>query len=336
MKKIIFYILLFIMLLLANVYSEVVIPVPELINPGSIAVSKSKIYISDEAEVKIYSLKGFKFLKKFGKKGEGPKEFMLYPGHGVDIEILEDKLMINSLGKISFFKKDGSYINETRTGKRGSLKYINGKFIGHGFETKGQINYYNLRLFNSKFKKVKDLIEWRSPVQDVNFEIDLAPEYAGYHVINKRIYAVPDSEFKIEVFDENGTKINKITYPYSRIKIDESYKETVLNFFKTDKRWKKQFALIKKAAKFKMYFPAIKMLLIDNKGIYVQTYKKDKDKTEFILFDLNGKFMKKVFVPFVDSMGINIVPRHTIRDGKLYQLVENEESENWEVRVFEF
>ncbi len=336
MKKNILVFLLLILLFILNLYTDTVISIPELVNPSGIAVSNTKFYISDEAEVKIYSLKGFKFIKKFGKKGEGPGEFMLYPGHGVNIELLNNKLMINSLGKITFFKEDGTYINEIRTGKQVSLKYIDGKYIGHGFEIKGKVNYYNLRLFNSKFKKIKDLIEWKSPIQDVKFEIDMAPEYAGYHIMNDKIYANPNSEFIIDIFNKNGIKINSIIYPYSRIKIDNSYKKTVLAFFKTDKRWKNNFALIKKAGKFKTFFPAIKMLFIDEKRLYVQTYKKHKDQCEFLLFNLNGKFIKKVFVPFIDSMGINIVPRHTIKNGIMYQLVENDENENWDLKVYEF
>lgn len=337
--KNIFFVLLLVLLILAKIYPVkmiTTIPVPEIINPGGIAVSDLLIYVSDGPEVSIYSLKEHKFIEKFGKKGEGPKEFMVYPGHAVRVELLKDKLMVNSLGKISFFTKDGSYIKEIRTGKLVALKYINGNYIGHSFKTKKQINYQSLTIYNVKFQKIKDLIKWESPIQDVNFEIDMAPEYSDFHVMGDKIYAVPNSEFAIDIFDKNGDKLNTIRYPYSRLKIDEFYKKTVLDFFKTDKRWKKNFALIKKAGKFKTYFPAVKMFLVDKNRIYVQTYKRINEKNEFIIFDQNGKFLKKVFAPFTDSMGINIVPLHTIRDGKMYQLVENEESEKWEIKVFKF
>jgi len=335
MIKYLFSIFVIILLFLTKIYPDYIIPVPEIVKPSGIAVSESRIYISEEAKVNIYSLKDHKFIKKFGNKGEGPKEFVGFPELGVRIEVLKDRLMVNSLGKISFFTKDGTYIKEVRTGKQVSLKYIDENYIGHSSSTKGKIRYRYLTIYNSKFKKIKDLIEWKSTVQEAKSEIDLAPEYTGFHIMGDKIYAAPNSKFAINIFNKNGIRTGSISYSYSRLKIEESYKNNVMNFFKSDRRWKKYFKLIKRRGKFKTYFPAIKMFLVDKMGIYVQTYKRYKNKSEFIIFDLNGKFIKKVFAPFTDSRGINIVTIHTIKNGKMYQLVENED-DDWEIRVFAF
>jgi|GEM_PF-2856572 len=57
-----------------------VIPLPEVTRPnGSIQFSKNYLYITQKENVLIYDLKDFQFLRSFGKKGEGPGEFHLFP-----------------------------------------------------------------------------------------------------------------------------------------------------------------------------------------------------------------------------------------------------------------
>ena len=59
-----------------------VIPMPDLMKPQLILLDKTQMYITEDTSIFIYSLKDFKLIKKFGKRGEGPQEFIVNPQTG--------------------------------------------------------------------------------------------------------------------------------------------------------------------------------------------------------------------------------------------------------------
>lgn len=102
---------------------------PELTNPGQILVdpSSKNIYISDRTTVYIYSLTDFKLKKKFGKSGEGPREFKRY----ANLFLTSDYLLVNSVSRATFFTKDGKYIREmnSKTANLGPFLLIGENFV---------------------------------------------------------------------------------------------------------------------------------------------------------------------------------------------------------------
>jgi uncharacterized protein YlbG (UPF0298 family) len=71
--------------------------------------------VTQEATVFIYSLKDFKLVKKFGKAGEGPREFRILPQLPLNIDARTDQIIVNSFGKVSYFTKQGEFIKEVKT-----------------------------------------------------------------------------------------------------------------------------------------------------------------------------------------------------------------------------
>jgi hypothetical protein len=63
----------------------------------------------------------------------------------------------------------------------------------------------------------------------------------------------------------------------------------------------------------------------------VQTFKKKQGSTEFLIFDLDGKYLKTTFLPLV-YQDILTPYLYAIDGGRLYQLAENEDEE-WELRI---
>jgi hypothetical protein len=86
--------------------------------------------------------------------------------------------------------------------------------------------------------------------------------------------------------------------------------------------------------KFRDDFPAIQFFLVDNGRIYIQTYLKKDDKYEFFIYDLEGKLIKRLFFPvkFQDALKPN---PFDIEDNTFYQLIENEDEEEWELHAIE-
>ncbi|MCK4890773.1 MAG: hypothetical protein KAS97_12640, partial [Candidatus Aminicenantes bacterium] len=64
--------------------------------------------------------------------------------------------------------------------------------------------------------------------------------------------------------------------------------------------------------------------------IYIQTYKIKEEKFEWIITDLTGKILKKVFLPQNIESAIAYSPI-TISEGKYYYLKEDIEEETWEL-----
>lgn len=314
------------------------VPLPGLMKPAGIAVDDNQIYISDGTTVHIYSLGDFSRKHTFGKAGEGPKEFRVHSsgfGVGVIPQKKPDVLVVNSLGKVSYFTKQGTFIKEFKTGSNDAFSPLGDNFIGTRDVLEGKEMFHTLNIYDGRFKKVRELMRWLHPIQDSKMEILLVPLYTQHHICDGKIFAAPGSDLIIHVFNGKGEKLYSLEHPYEKLKVTEEHKTTTLDFFKTDPRWRNNFELIKSMARFPDYFPAIRFFQVNDGGVYVQTYGEKEGKSEFYIFDIRGKFVKKVYVPFVDDMGINIVPRHTVAGGKLYQLAANDETEEWELRIHE-
>ena len=75
MKKII----LMILILLISIYSygKIVASLEEVSKPQMMAISENYFLITEGSTIFIYSTKDFSFVKKFGKAGEGPREFKI-------------------------------------------------------------------------------------------------------------------------------------------------------------------------------------------------------------------------------------------------------------------
>jgi hypothetical protein len=69
---------------------------------------------------------------------------------------------------------------------------------------------------------------------------------------------------------------------------------------------------------------------ITDDKIYVLTYYKEDNKSEFIVLDLKGNFITRIMFPLAHSIFLEPYP-YTIYEGKLYQIVENQETETWEM-----
>ncbi|UCE20753.1 MAG: hypothetical protein JSV46_00510, partial [Candidatus Aminicenantes bacterium] len=80
------------------------------------------------------------------------------------------------------------------------------------------------------------------------------------------------------------------------------------------------------------HFPAIRNFSIQDDKIYVLTFKRESNANEVLLFDIKGNLLKKVFLPIRTMNPEHLSPFSFYKD-KFYQLVFNEETENWELHI---
>ena len=132
-------------------YGKTLTTIKGLGKPSLLIVDNDRILINEGADIYIYALKDYSLLKKFGKKGEGPQEFLIQPtlfGGGVGIDIRSDNLYITSMGKLSFFKTDGTFEKEMKAPFAfGNYIALGKNFVGLGASQAGSQDFFNLNIY---------------------------------------------------------------------------------------------------------------------------------------------------------------------------------------------
>lgn len=329
--------LLFILLLLPvhQAAAKKVATFPGILTPFDILVDKDRFYISESATIHIFSLKDYSLICKFGKKGEGPGEFKLDDDNAVFVTLLPDSLMINSVGRISYFSKDGTFIKEVPNHSGRWLKPLGDHFVGMRiWYDKKNTRFRTVCIFDPQLKKLKDIYTEVHGIQPRKKIIDAVswPSSWNYLTYGEKVF-VMGKEKEIYVYNKKGETVSTIELDYKPIKVTASKKKEYITFYKeNDPYWRTRWERLKSWYVFPDYFPVARYFTIRDEKIYIMTYKEEENKKEFLVLDMNGRLLKKVLLPIVswDIMGVMPFDFH---GDKLYQLVENPETENWELHV---
>jgi hypothetical protein len=318
------------------------VPLPGLINPDSITVDNHHIYITDRETIYIFSVVDFKLKTKFGKAGEGPKEFKINPTTVAKllVDIQPDTIMVNSNHRVSFFTKDGKYLKEIQIGSAyaGNLKQIGHHYVGYSISRKTKTWYLTINLYDAAFHKLKEIFRTEYYVQ-ANKKFNLVKVGCGnarlavYTVYNEKIF-VEGHENVIHVFNKEGNEEYIIKLDYDRLKVSETHKKEIVEDLYTIYKGPMMRNRIKKNGYFPEYFTARIFKIADNR-IFIPTYKKQNGKNEFIILDLKGNVQKKIYLPFKDRQLLLAYP-YAIKGNKLYQLFENDETGEWELHITGF
>jgi hypothetical protein len=335
-------ILIGIVLISRGLYSTKKVPLDLDGRAAWIQVDDTQFYIAEGAFIHIYSLKDYSFQKKFGGRGEGPGEFKTMTSQNLGsvlLNIYQDYLIINSIGKISFFTKKGKLVKEIPTSINGRFLPLNGGFVGYGFVlAKNRDVNVTINIFDSKVRLIKEIhreTSWMSGSGD-----GLRKEYDMFyfnssivHVADSKIFLDNDKQ-DIVVFDKNGNKLYFFSPNVEPLKLTGKDKQEFKNSLKLQPVTRTLYELIKNRLKFPDFFPKIRSFWVENQKIYVLSWKKKDNKSELYIYDLKGNPIKKTYVSLVEQ-DIMLPYPTAIRNEKLYQVVENEETDEWELQVSE-
>lgn len=322
--KICYLMVLFI--LSSFVYASRVAVFPELVNPFRFYLDEDKLFITEETTIYIYSVKDYHLIKKFGKPGEGPGE--LNQGD-VLFDIKKDHLVVRTQNKIVFFTKDGEFINEKHLTSGRYLYPIGKSYVGRTFITgEKKTLFHGIQIYDSNFNKVKEIYSHKHGFQFAREEFNpLTIEQADFEVFDNKIIVIDGYRTEIQVFDISGEKLTSFFNSDELVKFTEKDKEDCLRDIKFDSFLNGFYGTHKNLFKFPKYFPPIRWFRIDPSGrkLYMETYEVKNSNRKWLVFDLNGKLIKKIITP---EKGI-------IRfyNGKTYQLVENEDKQEWELYI---
>lgn len=336
MKK---WLILALLLLTPLVHAKKVVPMPDLVNPDAITLDNNQIYIAEGTSIYIYRLKDFKLIKKIGKEGEGPREFKLSVDAGVDILIIDAKtenLVVTSLGKISFYKKDGTYISERKcVDQSREFKVLAKGFAGQGNLTNdGKGNRFRaINIYDPQLNKVKEVFKVRHHFH-LQEGLRLLENAQTFDTYGDKLFIAWERDFIIRVFDADGNPLFNITRDFEKVAVTENHKQQLINFFKTSPRYRRIFEMLQIKLIFPESFAAVLDFRVTDGKVYAITFKKDKAGFETFIYDVNGKFLKKVSLPMSQTETFTPQP-YSIKNGIFYQLAENDE-EGWELHVSKF
>jgi len=312
------------------VHAEKLAALPDILKPLRLTIDTDRFYVTEGTTIYIYSLTDFKLMKKFGKSGEGPQEF----NGNVPIQIIPraDDLMINSFGKISFYSKDGIYQRELKTSSISLFFRPLGKqFVGYGFIQEDKTVYTTINFFDASLKKGNEIYRHKRFIQQSGDINPIATRNPLLYTSDNKIF-VDGEDGVIRCFDNTGKKVLSIDPKIKKRKVTEEDEERYRNFYKNDPRFRDAYENLKQRIKFPDYFPPIQFYIVMDKKIYIFTYKKEGENNECIVFDTQGKLLKKTMVPLFYGTAIEPYPPD-IKNGKLYQLIENVDEEEWELHV---
>jgi len=317
------------------IFAGKTIPLKEVVNPDSISVDQSQLYLTDGTSILIYDLETLKLKKKFGKTGEGPGEFMGNPqsGHApLTIDVRTKDIIVNSFNKLSFFSKDGTLIKEHKVSSFTSGFVALGKNFAAETLLMQEERFWLCNIFDSNLIKGKEIVRVKHYFQGPGKGFKVLSISRLYIPYDNKLFVSWGQEFKIDVYDPDGKELYSITRDYEKVKVTENIKEGIIKYFKTDPNLKKIYPMLKPVI-FPDVYPAIRAMALNKGKIYAVTYKKDKSgsKTECLIMDLKGKLLNTVYLDLTVKDIFMFYP-FTISNDTVYQLVETSD-DLWELKV---
>lgn len=326
------------------VFSANLGPLPGLLKPNFLIVCSDGVFIFEGATVYMYSIENLSFIRKFGREGEGPGEIKLSPFYSNSMMVFPDSVFVDSVNKILYFSKEGKLIKERK--KAGGL-VTQMLPVGKNFVVKDldrsdrKKEYIVISVYDSEMKKIKELFRQESPVQPLS--TDMIPDSPHFCVFQNKIFVEESLKgFFIEVFNAKGEKLYQIEKKHEPLKVTKGDKEDVLRLYKADPLIKQiGFENLKRRVKF-IYpdlYPVIQSINGFGGRIYVKTFKKMDNKEEYVVMDLKGKELGRIYMPLMEKAplmarlnGIDL-QIYSIHKNKFYYLKENENEEEWELHV---
>ena len=291
---------------------------------------EGNIYILDREEniIKVFDSKG-KFVRSFGKQGQGPGE--MNGPIGIRITPNNELMVEDTLSqRLAFFSLDGKFLRNLLTAKALGLALVRidskGNIMGQQLvpaegKLTREVKKYDSELnplFTIAVHDFPNVLEGKINPFDLLFFFELGKDDTIYYGGLK--------EYKIEIFNSEGKLIKRILKEHNPVKFTEEDKKEYLA------RLPFEAAIFKDRIAFPKNFPACQSFSLDDQGrLIVKTWEREEDRREFYydVFDEEGRYIVKIL--------LDVEPLVWKR-GKLYAREETEDgyhilrvySVNWE------
>lgn len=253
------------------------------------AADDGTIYVLDRKafSIKVFDKSG-KYLKSFGRQGQGPGEFG--PPNAMHI-IAGKEVMVSSFSRLSYFSLQGDFLRQIPAMFWGPpVPDSEGNIIAATNAPAGGIPKFatEIKKFNSKLEPVF-LIH--------RYEYIMPPDGTARSPFSTLLlYAVQKDDsivwgmtdqYVLTVINKSGQTMKKILKDYDPIRIKEEGKQNILR----DRAPGSKYL-------FPDYYPPFRYLNVDDEGrVFVRTYETDKDGSRFYdVFDSEGRYIAKIIL----------------------------------------
>ena len=254
-----------------------------ILKPHLLEVENGHLFVVQETTVFIFSLSDFRLLKKFGREGEGPGELK---GYISAIEVQPEYILVNSIGRLSWFTRSGDFIKQQTSTSLGlNFKLLGDRYVGMRMIREKDSIYFSISIINSDLKILKEIHRYRHPFFQRNRKINPVDiRISSYNVYQNQIFV--DKGGLITVFDKDGKELFDVINEFDPVKITVDRKKSYLEFWRSD--LKAEYKVYKDRLVFPDYFPSIRDFQVANGRIYVVTYREKKITVSFIYLMRKG------------------------------------------------
>jgi hypothetical protein len=314
------------LLAVAPLAAEMIAKLPQVVSPICIALTQDRIYVVDDpVKVHIYVRRpgGIEFVKTFGREGDAPGEFLEI----FKVQPLQDRLEIVSHGKISTFSLDGRFRDELklpiRFFKDGIFRIGDG-YVARDFRFDDSAMSVSIQLHSKDYNMRQELAKHRIPLGS---QINLVPEYYSVRVAGDLAYVIESGkETKITVFDQAGAKRNEVVLPLKPVLVGPELKETLLAPLRNEPEWRSGDEAL---YCFPEWTPGLDYFNVVDGKFIVRTYEHRENAAEFIIFDLQGKELQRLFLPNIGCLSHNQL--FSFFQDRFYCLQKNLATGGWEL-----
>ncbi|MCP4219496.1 MAG: hypothetical protein GY765_32980 [bacterium] len=337
--------IIWLMLLCAGIiaHAKKVAEFEEVLKDPFVLLDNKQIYLWSRSSCKfyIYSRKDNKKIAEFGRRGEGPGEFMTV----TEVSLTKDFLVISNFPKVSFFTKKGELVKEIkRPSNAGGFVPIGENFIGASYpsvERKAKKGKTLYSLYDDDLEKIKDIrtVQFRKYITygGKKQQASLLNDYFEGFVYKDSFYiGATDNGFYFFVCDQEGNKLYEISKTYKKRRVTKSDKLHTLDRLRKaigEAEWKKRKMYLEYT--FPEFYPAYANFYIDNDKIYVFPFP-ETNRQGVVIMDLKGNVLKTKYIDHISTAETKAcieMGRFTMRYGKIYYLKDNYEDDNLELHA---
>lgn len=290
--------------LTASLAGQTAVVLPEVRQPHQIVADGNDLYVFDETDysLHIYTISPFALKMKFGQKGDGPHDSKYLPLVSVQPEFLT----CTDFTKIIWFSKKGEVLKAMEFSALKDFD-INSEMLlvplmGNYLRITADHEKYKRRVFllDPAFQTIKQLYEgpfiWMQ---------GSATDIRTDTVSTEGLAFVADTDaFRIAIFDDRGNLLRTIDKSQEVEKVGDRAR--------------------------------LHQFCVSDKKIYATTYLKKDGLTEMLVLDLEGRVLKRFYLPLSSirpNRGVLRYDLFTVAQDKLYELVQNKATGKWELMV---
>jgi hypothetical protein len=277
-------------------------------------------YVLDmkDNRVKVYDAKG-KFLRVFGKKGQGPGE--LNQPVGLLITPENEVLVEDALNqRLAFFDLEGKFLRHLSTAKALGLSGI--EMDGRGLMVARSMGMGDAGKMYMDVKTYDKDLNPKVKLAAVEFPVSLQTKinpFSGMTLLyaldgQGHMFFGSAKGYEIKVLSLDGKLLKMIGREYDPVAITKEDKDEMLKLIPSVAG-----VNVKDMIQFPEVYPPYGNFILAEEGrLLVRTYEKGRVKKEFYwdVFDADGRFIAKI--PIVHEIRL-------WRDGKVYFFVEDED-----------